>query len=422
MAGKRFWLAVALAAALLGGALPTTVQGQEQDPTWRGEYYNNRFLLGRPVFTRYDPEIDFDFGTGAPGPGVGDDNFSIRWTRRVYFSTTGTYEFGARTDDGVRLWVDDRPVIDEWKPRQGQWALGQIFLTAGLHTVRMIYYEGEGGARAHLGWRLAAQDSTWLGDYFADENLSAGPVFSREDARIAFEWGAGSPDPAVPADHFSARWRRSLYFYAGTYRFHTISDDGVRVFLNDSPVIDAWYPQERTTREMLVTVADGLYTLKVEYFDQVGDATVHVWWEPVQITSGAGGGGGGGPWLGEYFSNRELIGPAVFARNDAAVNFDWGDGPPHPGMERDNFSARWTRTVQLSRGTWRFYAEVDDGVRIWANDHSLIYQWIETENGVYQADLSLTEGGTFVIKVEYFEGTGFARVKVWYEKIDDVPR
>ncbi|GAB4455243.1 MAG: hypothetical protein Kow00120_24840 [Anaerolineae bacterium] len=414
-------------AALLGSALPAAAQ--EQDDAWLGQYYNNRHLNGFPVFTRLDPEIAFDFGGGGPGPGIGDDNFSVRWTRRVYFPTSGTYEFGARTDDGVRVWVDGALIIDEWEPRQGQWALGQIFLNAGVHSLRVLYYEAEGGAQAHLGWRLAAQESAWLADFYANTDLSGNPVLSREDDRIAFDWGTGSPDPAVPADRFSARWRRSAFFYAGVYRFHAVSDDGVRVYIDGNPIIDAWTPQDRVPRDTVITLnEDRVYRLTVEYFEQGGGASIDVWWEALQITGGQptggqpAGGTTGGPWLGEYFGNRDLIGPPVLARNDAAIDFNWSDGPPHPAMARDNFSVRWTRTVPLSRGTWRFHADVDDGVRIWANDHSLIYQWIETDNGIYQADLSLTEGGTFVITVEYFEGTGFARVKVWYEKIDDQPR
>lgn len=421
MVGRRLWRLLLVPALALVGALPASAQ----EDAWRGEYFNNTTLRGRPAFIRYDPDIDFDWGGGGPGLGVGDDNFSVRWTRNVVFGATGTYEFGARTDDGVRVWVDGRRVIDEWGPRQGQWALGQILLTAGVHAVRMEYYEGEGGAQAHLGWRLAASDAAWSAEYYANENLSGGPALTREDERIAFEWGADRPDPAVPFDGFSARWRRSVYFYAGTYRFNTISDDGVRVFVDGQPVIDAWHVQARATYSVTLALESGFHALQVDYFDRAGEAVVHAWWEPVQITAppeSGGPSGGGGPWLGEYFSNRDLIGPPVITRNDAAVSFDWSDGPPHPTLPKDNFSARWTRTVNLSRGTWRFYANVDDGVRIWANDHSLIYQWIETESGVYQADLSLTEGGTFKLTVEYFEATGYARVKVWYEKIDDQPR
>jgi hypothetical protein len=426
MFDRRLWPVLILLATLLGGATtagaesPAVAGGSAaaQDDAWRGEYFNNRYLAGHPVSIRADPEIDFDFGYGSPGPGIGADYFSARWTRMVYFPTTGTYEFGARTDDGVRVWVDGQRVIDDWGPRQGQWALGEIFLTAGLHTVRMTYYEGEGWAQAHLGWRLLAGEGGWMGEYYANESLSGTPALSREDERIAFEWGTSSPDPALPPDGFSARWRRSVYFNAGTYRFLTLTDDGVRFWVDGSAIIDAWYQQERALHEATLALKSGNHTLQVDYFERGGEATAHAWWEPVQI---AGDGAAGG-WLGQYFSNRYLDGPPIVVRNDPEINFNWGEGPPDPAMPRDNFTVRWTRTVSLSRGTWRFYAEVDDGVRIWANDHSVIYQWIETDNGIYQADLSLVEGGTFTVTVEYFEATGFARAHVWFERIDPEPR
>ncbi|MBC7316933.1 MAG: hypothetical protein H5T70_10980, partial [Chloroflexi bacterium] len=78
---------------------------------WRGEYFANDRLEGYPVFVRQDPTLDFDWGYNAPAYGVPADHFSVRWTRRIYFSE-GRYNFKVRADDGVRLWVAGNLILD----------------------------------------------------------------------------------------------------------------------------------------------------------------------------------------------------------------------------------------------------------------------------------------------------------------------
>ena len=88
----------------------------QQVGIWRGEYFNNRDLDLRDysTFVRIDGAIDNDWGNGGPGNGVGNDNFSIRWTGKFNFSS-GNYIFHAKADDGVRLSIDGNLVIDQWK-------------------------------------------------------------------------------------------------------------------------------------------------------------------------------------------------------------------------------------------------------------------------------------------------------------------
>ena len=422
-----------LVAALLLGSIGTRVWAQ--DDAWYGEYFNNPYLRGTPAFVRYDREIDFEFGYGSPGAGVGVDYFSVRWTRHVYFSETGTYEFGARTDDGVRLWVDGHRIINEWGSRQGQWALGQIFLTEGVHLVRMTYHEDKGWAKAHLGWRLLTSASKWHGEYYNNRDLSGAPVLTRDDDRIAFEWEDGSPDPALPADNFSVRWRRSAYFNAGTYLFRAHTDDGVRVWFNGSLIIDKWQEQERTTYDSTLVLQSGWYDIRVEYFEGTHMAAAHIWWEAIHVedpgstVEDPGGGaiapdepGGVDPppiaeWWGEYFDNPDLAGVPVSTHFDGQINFNWGQAAPAHGMPENGFSVRWTQDVNLTRGTWRFYARVDDGIRIWVNNRIVIDKWLETDVTLYTGDVSIWRDGEVPVVVEYFEGVGDAQVQVWFERI-----
>ncbi|MCB0020665.1 MAG: hypothetical protein KDE09_22885, partial [Anaerolineales bacterium] len=80
-------------------------------------------------------------------------------------------------------------------------------------------------------------------------------------------------------------------------------------------------------------------------------------------------------WAASYWNNKTMAGDPVLARAEPAVSYDWGSGSPAAGVVNvDNFSARWTRTVNFLPGTYRFSATVDDGVRLWVNNSLLIDQ------------------------------------------------
>ena len=64
-------------------------------------------------------------------------------------------------------------------------------------------------------------------------------------------------------------------------------------------------------------------------------------------------------WWAEFYPNTTLSGPALAARSDSQINFDWGGGAPATGVPADNFSARWTRTEWFESGTYRFYSRSD---------------------------------------------------------------
>ncbi len=119
----------------------------------RADYYKGMNFENH-VLTRTDPKIDFNWGDpGGPDPAVGDDNFSVRWTGEVEAAFTETYTFYARTDDGVRLYVDGQPLVDSWVDRSPTEDFGTIDLIAGTtYSLVMEYYENTGGAVAELRW------------------------------------------------------------------------------------------------------------------------------------------------------------------------------------------------------------------------------------------------------------------------------
>jgi len=116
-------------------------------------YYNNINFTGSTV-TRVDPTIDFTWGQGSPDPAIDANTFSARWEGFVLAPTSGTYTFFTNTDDGVRLWIDNEQLIDQWVNQGPTEVEGTIQMTAGQQVpITMEYYENGGGAVAQLLWQ-----------------------------------------------------------------------------------------------------------------------------------------------------------------------------------------------------------------------------------------------------------------------------
>ena len=114
-----------------------------------GRYFNNTSMSGTPVLTRIEA-IDFGWGTGSPGTGVNQNNFSVRWVGTRSFATTRSYAFTATADDGVRVFLDGTQIINQWRDQSPTTYTVNRQVTAGNHQVRMDYYENGGGAVARL--------------------------------------------------------------------------------------------------------------------------------------------------------------------------------------------------------------------------------------------------------------------------------
>jgi len=124
---------------------------------WRGEYYDNRDFTDL-AFIRFDSVINFDWGNGNPGGGMGSNRFSVRWTGYVEPMYTEVYTFYTRTDDGARLYVGGVRIINQWQDQSPTEASGTVSLQAGQrYRVVFEYYENSGGALAELRWSSASQ-------------------------------------------------------------------------------------------------------------------------------------------------------------------------------------------------------------------------------------------------------------------------
>lgn len=103
--------------------------------------------------------------------------------------------------------------------------------------------------------------------------------------RLQFDWSTRAPHADVPADRFGIIAETTMRLPAGQWRFRTISDDGVRVYVDGTRVIDNWtwhVPEEDTA---IVSLEEGDHLFRVEYFDLVGSAQLLLDLEPAATDS-----------------------------------------------------------------------------------------------------------------------------------------
>lgn len=119
-----------------------------------------------------------------------------------------------------------------------------------------------------------------LGEYFDNLTLSGAPLFVRADPRLTFEWANGAPTSALPPDGYSVRWTGSVIpRYSETYTLATLSDDGVRVWVDDVLVVDAWTDHARRIDTGTVALEAGqAHALRVEYYERYGYSRIELRW------------------------------------------------------------------------------------------------------------------------------------------------
>ncbi|HLF28778.1 MAG TPA: PA14 domain-containing protein [Anaerolineae bacterium] len=386
--------------------LPTPTPTPQTFPDWMGEYFNNPALDGAPVLARNDAQVRFSWGIGSPDGSVPTDNFSARWTRTLNFPG-GVHRFTVSADDGVRVSIDGTTVIDEWHAATGQTYSRDVNLGAGLHSVRVEMVEQTGLAAIDFSYEQPVAITEWQGEYFANRDLSGAPALVRNDPALNFSWGNGSPDQRIPLDGFSARWTRELTFPAGVTQFTVRADDGARLFVDNVRVIDEWHDGPAATYTGSASLNAGRHTVALEYYENTGSAAVTFNFQPTTFAA----------WKGEYFANRDLNGAPVLVRDDAELNFNWLDGAPAPELPTDDFSARWTRTLNFEPGAYSFTLSADDGVRLYLDDVRVRDEWHDGST-TYNFTVSVP-GGSHTLRLEYYEHLEQARLSLSWQRLAD---
>ena len=162
---------------------------------FKGEYFNNTNLSGTPVGTKVDANINFNFQNGTGVEGTGTSNYSVRWTAELRPTEDGQYIFHLGGDDGFRLYIDNKLVIDDWNAGQERYKTYQMSLSAGkTYAVKVEYYQGSGAAVVDFYWTKVGGE-----DYFQARMNDADVVIACFGHDSSSEAEAGDRTFALPS-------------------------------------------------------------------------------------------------------------------------------------------------------------------------------------------------------------------------------
>lgn len=118
----------------------------------RGQYFDGT-NFEKLVGVRVDPEINFVWSGHSPFRGLGQYNYSVRWEGEILPETTGVYQIQTVSDDGARVWINGKLLIDEWQPQLPSAGLATVKLEAGRkYPIIVEYFQAGGGASIQLNW------------------------------------------------------------------------------------------------------------------------------------------------------------------------------------------------------------------------------------------------------------------------------
>ncbi|HXT68790.1 MAG TPA: glycoside hydrolase family 3 N-terminal domain-containing protein [Vicinamibacterales bacterium] len=130
-------------------------------PGLAGEYFDNPRLEGNPVLRRTDTRMDFRWTLNSPGRGIPFDWYSARWTGTITVPQAGVSRIGVEGNDGYRLYLDDKIIIDNWQKRSFSTRTVPLTLAPGSsHRIKLEYFETTGVARVKLIWNAGIIDDS----------------------------------------------------------------------------------------------------------------------------------------------------------------------------------------------------------------------------------------------------------------------
>jgi hypothetical protein len=284
-----------------------------------GEYYSRNSAVSdffrnqpdfKPTVVRADRTINFP-RTGEELPGTGlKDFFVVRWTGKIHIEKYGNYTFHLASDDGSRLRIYDRLVIENDGLHDLREKSGSVDLPPGDHDLCIDYFENDTYLGCQFFWTPPGGEKAivpetvlfhaippkeqvtfvgktgLVGSYyklsycpaFPDYEYEVQPTLKRVDATIGFE---ATPGAADWGEYCFVRWKGRISIpEAGAYTFYVKSDDGSRLFIDGRRVLnnDGLHPAREVSAETELTA--GLHVLQLDYFQNAGPGSCLLLWKP----------------------------------------------------------------------------------------------------------------------------------------------
>ncbi|RYF62604.1 MAG: signaling protein, partial [Cytophagaceae bacterium] len=163
----------------------------------KGEYYTGTNFEHK-VFTRMDPQLNYNWRGRSPAPGLSESYYSIRWTGKLLAPASGEYRLYAKVDDGIRIWVGNKLVVNSWQLNDSKDFSGRVILEAGqFYDLRIDYFNDMLEGEIYLYWQRPDANKTSLNPFNQTGELITTNYFFQKPspARVSL---IRIPPPAAP--------------------------------------------------------------------------------------------------------------------------------------------------------------------------------------------------------------------------------
>ncbi len=396
---------------------------------WLGYYYANTGLKGVPANKKSikgdgNGAFSFDVGTGSPASGVPADNYTAQFITAMKLSA-GDYVIRAMADDGIRVYVDDKLVLDKWGSSSAENAM-KISISdlevsdaakRDVHWIKVQYLEKSGKSKLSFDIKPLEQtvtSSDWLNIFYPTKSLSGnGIVVGGKNAKqtvklIQYIWNKSAPLAGIPADGFSASFLKKITGNQD-YFVSTFADDGIRVKVDNQAIIDRWKNSGGVYNNGLITgLSSGDHLIQTDYYDNGSSAYAFADVQPL------------GNWIAYYYNNMTLAGAPVNSKvvnnsNSLALTQDFGTNAPASTVKADGFSAKYVTAKRIEAGEYIIRGLSDDGVQIFVDGQLVIDQW---SNGSYREKATKVkiadtkDGNIHWIEVRYYDNKSAAKFQL----------
>ena len=300
---------------------------------------------GTPTATGVIANVNQASTSGAGWSGGPSDNFAVKYTASIAIPAAGTWTFYTNSDDGSKLWIDGTEVVDNDGLHGMRTRSGSITLTAGPHTFEVRGFERGGGYGLIAYWQgptvssqtvipssaftngaaagrrvflpfgnLTSAQMTndaknlfkkaiqWAGqrpgvnvEYFdtgccksqlSGVNFGATPTFTEKSPNINIGQTNGAVWAGGPSNDFAVRFSGQVNIaQAGNWTFYTNSDDGSKLWINGTEVVDNDGLHSMTTQSGTINLAAGLHDIEVRAFERSGDFGIIAYWQGPGVSS-----------------------------------------------------------------------------------------------------------------------------------------
>jgi beta-N-acetylglucosaminidase len=374
--------------------------------SWLAYYYPNDQVSGMPTAAKVIPpkgtlkKLYQNFGTNSPAAGIAADHFSARYTTAKRISA-GTYVLRAKADDGIRVYVDGKLVVNSWKSAGYRENAVKLNIAdrnvsnaneKNAHWIQVDYFDSTSAAKLDVSLEPFQQEyvNSWVGEVFPNKNLTGTPyIIGGKNSLnpitdLHFNWGTGSPLPSVKGDNFSVRFTKKLTLTAGTYRFVSNGDDGVRVRLDNQLISNQWPNTGFKESRNALYINAGVHTISVEYYEGVRLANLS-------------------------FDFEKLSPNKIYYQQEKSVQHNWGLGGP-ASFPTDGFEALFDQSGNYQGGDYFLQTFADDGVKVDVDGQPLINRWTDYTGKVDRALWLGAGSGNHTVQTHYYDNVSNAAI------------